>query len=100
MTSAMLPAEVTVVAAADQVSCDLNGDAAILHLASGVYYGLDPTGAWVWSLIQVPRTVAEIRAGLVARYDVEPERAARDLDGLLGDLAREGLIEIRHAATA
>jgi hypothetical protein len=90
----------TVIAAADQVSCDLNGDAAILQLTSGVYYSLDPTGAWIWSLIQTPRTVAEIRARIVARYDVEPERAARDLDALLGELAREGLLSIRDAPAA
>jgi hypothetical protein len=99
MTSAMLSEDVTVVAVPDQVSCDLNGDAAILHLASGVYYGLDPTGAFVWRLIQEPRKVAELRASLVARYDVEPDRAARDLDGLLADLTREGLIEVRHRPT-
>lgn len=91
-----LPEEAKVVAVSDQVSCDLNGEAAILHLGSGVYYGLDRTGAWIWESIQVPRTVAEIRAALVARYDVEPARAARDLDALLADLAREGLVEIRN----
>jgi hypothetical protein len=99
MDSPRLPGDAKVLAVADQVSCDLAGEAAILHLKSGVYYGLDRTGAWIWSLIQVPRTVAEIRAGLVARYDVEPERAARDLDALLGDLTREGLVEIRNEPT-
>jgi coenzyme PQQ synthesis protein D (PqqD) len=93
------PEEAEVVAVADQVSCDLSGEAAILHLGSGVYYSLDRTGAWIWESIQVPRTVREIRAGLVARYDVEPARAARDLDTLLADLAREGLVEVRHEPT-
>jgi hypothetical protein len=31
-----------VCAIADQVSCDLDGEAAILNLKSGTYYGLDP----------------------------------------------------------
>jgi hypothetical protein len=95
MDGTLLPEETTVVAVANQLSCDLAGEAAILHLTSEVYYGLDRTGAWIWRLIQEPRTVAEIRAGLVSRYEVEPERAARDLDALLGDLAREGLVELR-----
>jgi coenzyme PQQ synthesis protein D (PqqD) len=97
MSSVMLSDQATVAVTADQVACDLDGEVAILHVKSGVYYGLDRTGAWIWSFIQVPRTVAEIRASLVARYDVEPERAARDLDRLLGNLAREGLVEIRVA---
>jgi hypothetical protein len=35
----------TVVAAKDQVSCDLVGEAVILDMKSGIYYGLNPVGA-------------------------------------------------------
>jgi hypothetical protein len=45
----------TVVAAKDQVSCDLAGEAVILNLKSGIYYGLNPVAARVWSLIQRAR---------------------------------------------
>ena len=31
--------------AKDQVSCDLGGEAALLHMNKGIYYGLDPVGA-------------------------------------------------------
>jgi hypothetical protein len=89
-----------VVAAQDQVSCDLDGEAAILNLASGVYYGLDATGARVWNLVQTPRTVNEIRDALLKEYDVEAERCERDLLALLGDLAAAGLIEVRDAPPA
>ena len=44
-----------VVATKDQVSCDLAGEAAILNIKSGVYYGLDPVGARIWTLMQEPR---------------------------------------------
>jgi hypothetical protein len=83
------------VAVRDQVSCELQGEAAILHLGSGIYYGLNRTGAWLWDLIQVPRTVAEIEVALVQKFDVEPERGTRDLHALLADLARERLIDVR-----
>jgi len=41
----------TVMVADDVVSCDLDGEAAILNLKDGVYYGLDPVGAKIWNLI-------------------------------------------------
>ena len=50
-----------VVATKDQVSCDLAGEAAILNIKNGVYYGLDPVGARIWNLMQEPRAVAEIQ---------------------------------------
>jgi len=85
----------TVVAPKDQVSSDLGGEVAILDLKAGVYYGLDAVGARIWSLIQVPRTVNEIRDILLEEYDVEPERCERDLLVLLRRLADEGLVEVR-----
>ena len=84
-----------VVAAKDQVSCDLAGEAAILNIKNGIYYGLDPVGARIWSLMQEPRAVAEIQNTITGEYDVEPERCARDLQSLLEQLLAEGLIEVK-----
>jgi hypothetical protein len=86
----------TVVAAKDQVSSDLGGEVAILDLKAGVYYGLDAVGARIWSLIQEPRTVNEIRDILLEEYEVEPERCEHDLLALLRRLADEGLVEVRN----
>ena len=83
-----------VVASADQISCDLEGEAAILNLKSGTYFGLDPVGARVWSLIAQPRRVVEIRDSILELYDVEAERCSSDLLQLLGDLQAHGLIQI------
>ena len=83
-------------AANDQVSSDLGGEVAILDLKAGVYYGLDAVGARIWSLIQEPITVNEIRDILLEEYEVEPERCEHDLLALLRRLADEGLVEVRN----
>ena len=89
-----------VVATKDQVSCDLAGEAAILNIKNGVYYGLNPVGARIWTLVQEPRAVADIQDEITSEYEVEPERCARDLVSLLEKLLAEGLIEVRNAAGA
>ncbi len=86
-----------IVAVKDQVSCNLAGEAAILNIKSGVYYGLDPVGARIWSLVQDPRTVEDVRSAIIDEYDVEPERCERDLMGLLEKLLAEGLIEVKDS---
>lgn len=83
-----------VVASKDQVSCDLAGEAAILNLKNGVYYGLDPVGARIWTLIQEQRTFAELRETLLAEYEVEAAQLEADLRALLAQLAEQQLIEI------
>ena len=89
-----------VTATRDQVSCDLAGEAAILHLRSGTYYGLNAIGARIWALLQQPARVAHVRDALLAEYDVAPARLDRDLTALLRDLAAEGLIEVRNEPAA
>ena len=90
----------TVVAVKDQVSADLAGEAAILNLKSGVYYGLNAVGARIWQLIQEPMTVTTIRDTLLEEYEVESDSCERDLLALLQDLAIAGLIEVRDEAAA
>jgi hypothetical protein len=43
---------ITVVASGDHVACDLDGDAVILHLSTGTYFGLNAVASQVWKLIQ------------------------------------------------
>jgi Coenzyme PQQ synthesis protein D (PqqD) len=95
-----LAADTTLVAIADQASVDLDDEAAILHLKTGVYFGLNEVGAWIWRLIQEPRTVAQVRAAVLGEFDVEPERCDSDLQALLRDLAQHQLIEIHDAGPA
>jgi hypothetical protein len=78
----------------DQVSCDLNGEAAILNLKTGKYYGLDPVGATVWKLMEQPCTIESIREAMRQRYDVDAERCQSDLLELLEKLSAKGLIEV------
>jgi Coenzyme PQQ synthesis protein D (PqqD) len=85
-----------VVLARDQVSSDLAGEAVVLSLTSGVYYGLDAVGARIWNLMQEPRTVYSIRDAILEEFEVEADRCERDLLAFLQRLAAEGLIEIQR----
>ena len=90
----------TVVAAQEQVSCDLAGEAAILNLKSGVYFGLDAVGARIWELIQEPKTVQQVCDTLLEEFDVEPERCKNDVLALLQQMSTHELIELRDEQTA
>jgi len=84
----------------EQVSCALGDEAAILNMKNTVYYGLNPVGARIWSLLQQPRSIRELRDALVEEYEVEAGRCESDLLELLEKMKSEGLIEVRRAAGA
>lgn len=79
-----------------QVSSDLAGEAVILDLRSGVYYGLNEVGAKIWALVQQPQTIQSIQHALLQEYDVDPEICVQDILHLLQDLQAAGLVEMAH----
>lgn len=96
----MVSARIRMVQAGDQVATDLADEVVVLHLASGVYYGLEGVGARVWRLLREPTTASEIVEALLAEYDVDREECRRDVEALLERLAAERLIETRDESDA
>lgn len=84
-----------VVASPQQVSAEVDGEAVILGMERGEYYGLNPVGTRVWQLLGQPVAVRELRETIVAEYEVSAEQALVDLRALLSHLRQEGLIEVR-----
>lgn len=84
----------------DQISSDLAGEAAILSLSDGVYYGLDEVGATVWNLLKEPCTLRGLCEGVLARYEVDAERCERDILALLEELHSRGLIHVDESSAA
>ena len=95
----MFPPHALITAIPDQTSVDLEDEVAILHLKSGIYFGLNEVGAWIWRLIQEPRTVAAIREAVLAEFEVEPAACQADLQALLRDLDHNQLITVSQAKT-
>lgn len=85
--------ERAVVRSPDQVSATVDGEEVVLHLESGVYFGLDGVAARVWDLLASPRTLPELVERVAEEYAVERETCERDLRRFVGDLEREGLVE-------
>lgn len=94
----MIASDQVIVAIRDQTSVDLEDEVAILHLKSGVYFGLNEVGAFVWRRLQQPATVAALEAAVLAEYAVTPEQCAADVQALLADLLAHQLIALPPAA--
>jgi Coenzyme PQQ synthesis protein D (PqqD) len=83
---------------ADQVSCDMAGEAIVLNLKSGVYFGMEQVAGLIWNLIEKPRTVGEIRDAIMKEYEVDSNTCEQDLKSFLDRLQAAGLIEIDNEA--
>ena len=92
-----LNADTVLRAARTQVWCDLDDEVAILHLGSGLYYGLNSVGARIWTLLQELRSVRDLGEAILREYEVDLPRCEMDLPAFLSALVRTGLIEVAHA---
>jgi len=84
----------TLRAAREQVSCTVEDEAVILHLKDGVYFGLNPVGAFVWNHLKQPQRVSELQEKVIAEFEVVHEQCEADLRELLSDLLKSGLVEV------
>lgn len=83
-----------IVASSQQISTEMPDEMIVLSLKDGVYYGLDPVGAFVWHHIQSPQSVQVVVDALTAEYDVSTEEAGRDMLHLLDNLQQAGLVDV------
>ncbi len=86
--------EAIVCVSRNQVWCDLGEEVAILHLGSGLYYQLAAVGARIWTLLQEPRSIAELRDLILSEYEIDLPRSETDLATFLQELAAADLIEV------
>lgn len=84
-----------IVANRDLLCCDLSEGAVILDLKSGVYYGLDGVGTFIWALIQESRVMSDIAAAVLEEYAVESDRCVQDLRNLFVEMTDRKLIEVK-----
>ena len=87
-----LTAHSRVVVSDDQVSTSVGGEAVILGMHDGVYYGLDPLGARLWELVRTPRAISELVDVIVAEFDVTRTQCETDALALMADLIARGLV--------
>lgn len=87
----------TVVSTRRSVSADLGEEVILLHLESGVYFGLESVSARIWKLLQTPVRVGEIERALLEDYDVGPEKCHEEVMSLLNKLVGENLVEVTES---
>lgn len=90
----MLSNQTTVVAVSHQITSAVGGEVVILNLNSGTYYGLEATGAYIWTLLEKPRSIQEIADMVFRQYDVDRETCERDVKALVDELLAQKLVEV------
>jgi hypothetical protein len=79
----------------DVIFRELDGEAIILNLATGIYFGLDEIGTRVWALLTETGTLGHAVDVMAGEYDVDRAELERDVLELAGGLLAKGLIQVK-----
>lgn len=71
---------------------DLDGEAVVLELESGRYFGLNETGTRMWLLLQEHGSVEAALCALLAEYDVAEECLRKELLSFVETLSSQRLL--------
>jgi hypothetical protein len=80
---------------ADAVFRELDGEAVILQLEAGMYFGLDPVGTRLWQLIEAHGQLRPVLDAALEEFDVPPDVLERDLIELVSGLSEKQLVVVR-----
>jgi hypothetical protein len=90
-----LDARVTI--APDAVFRELDGEAVILNLDTGLYFGLNEVGTRVWQLLDAHAELRQVFERLRVEFDVTDDRLRADLLALVEQLRVKGLVHVEDA---
>jgi hypothetical protein len=74
---------------------ELDGEAVLLNLESGKYYGLDPVGLRIWQFVQRTPLLRSVWQSMQDEFDAAADTLHRDLLKFIDELSGEGLITLQ-----
>jgi hypothetical protein len=73
---------------------EIAGEAVILNVATGIYYGLNDVGTRMWQLLAEHGRLEPAYQALLSEYDVPAEQLQADLIKLVDELSAKGLLQL------
>lgn len=70
----------------------IDGEAVIINLLNGTYYGLEKAGGAMWEMLAASHTPNEVVTAIVARYAIDGNQVRADLEQLVSELLHEQLL--------
>ena len=82
----------------DALCRELEAEAVLLNLRTGVYYGLNPVGTRAWQLLGEHMRLARVADVMLDEFEVERAVLERDLLALGTQLLDSGLCRLQQPA--
>jgi len=86
----------TIKISSEVLTQEVGGETVILDLKSESYFGLDEVGTRIWQLLQEQKDIQTITATMLNEYDVEEKQLEKDIQNLLTQLNKAGIVTLNY----
>lgn len=76
----------------DMIGAPVEGGYVLLDVERGKYLHFNATAMRIWEMLETPKTVAALCTAMQERFDVAPDRCAREVGALADRMLAAGLI--------
>lgn len=74
------------------VEARVDSEILALHVEQGNCYAFNVTAAHIWSSLEEPRRIGEIRDDLITDFEVDAETCERQVVEIIDQLVKQGLV--------
>ena len=74
------------------IQAEVDGELVALHIENGTCYGFNVTATRIWTLIEQPRLLSDLKQTLLGEYDVDADTCDSQLREIVAELERDGLV--------
>jgi hypothetical protein len=78
----------------DIISAEIGGEAVMMSIEKGAYFGLNPVATRIWDLLAEPKSIAELVQAITDEYEVSPEQGAADVQEFVADMIERGIAQL------
>lgn len=88
-----LPLHTQITRHPDMLSAEIGGEAVMMSIENGAYFGLNPVATRIWDLIEQPKAVSELVQSITEEFDVNNTQCEADVQEFVADMIKRGLAQ-------
>ena len=76
----------------DMLASEINGEVVMMSIESGRYYGMNPTGVYIWKALENPLTVQDLLKHITDTFKLSEDQCRTEVLPFLEDMVKEKIL--------
>ncbi len=91
----LLKEEKTISRNSDIISSEVNGEIVMMSVQNGKYYSLNPTGNYIWKVLEKPLSVTDLLKHITTTFNLTEDKTREDVVPFIEDLIKENILTVQ-----